>query len=363
MSRNGKVLGRAVAGVAVGMLGCGSVWAMSCQDAFGPLTFSMVTAGPPIAVAIPGTTHMASAPECNPAVISFLLTNGGRAQMGIINQVVSSRSGAQMGPQQIAQGPGSGLASGDAWPRWNTWITGANNDLAYDGSQGSGSFRFDGDKQGVTLGGDYRLTAAATLGLSLSYDDGSATPKQGNGLRLDNRGYNVAPYFAYQLTPQISVDATVGWGQGTMSRSGGGLASYSVDTQRQFAGVNLNAGYWFGNWQMTSKASLLYSAQKNDADGAQLDEALKYLAQARVGTQLGYWVGNGWMPYLSATYVNDFARNSTGGYSFDRDGFLLGLGTHYFSRGGVTAGASFVSEVGRRNTTNNVFTANLSVRF
>lgn len=305
-------------------------------------------------------------PECNVAAVGQVVTGAPIQQMLAISQAISLQSGFGLGggPLQVAQGL-KGLSAGAATPKFNAWGSGNYNDNEL--SKGNANpLDFDGRQNSVTLGGDYRLSPKSTVGLSLAYDDGSVRPKA-TGIRVTNVGVNVAPYFAYQINKNYSVDAAVGLGWGSLKRSGGtgiGIPDYKGDTDRRFAGVNLNSGHWYGNFQVAGKASLFYSHQKNDADVAGgLDEATKYLAQGRLGVQTAYWLGNGLMPYVGLTYVNDIARNRTLGASLDRDGFVAGVGLNYLSRTGITGGVSYTSELGRDDVTNNVFMANVNVRF
>jgi hypothetical protein len=282
--------------------------------------------------------------------------------MQSISDAVSLQSGFGLGggPLQLSQGI-RGMAAGANNPKWNVWAGGNYNETEL--SKGAGNaLNFDGKQHAVTLGGDYRLSSVSTFGVSASYDDGSIKPK-GSGLKVTNSGINIAPYFAHQFSKNYSVDASAGFGWGTLKNSGV-ATPYNADTERRFAGLNLNSGHWFGNIQVAGKASVFYSHQKNDADApAGLAADTKYLMQGRLGLQTGYWMGNGFMPYVGVNYVNDMARNSTGSASLDKDGFVAGLGLNYFSKSGITGGISYTSEFSRQDVTNNVFTANVNVRF
>lgn len=313
-----------------------------------------------------GGYYLSYHPECNVAAIGQVVTGGAIQQMQAISNAVGLQSNFTLGggPLQVAQGL-KGVAAGANNPKWNVWGSGNYNDTEL--SRGSANpLNFDGNQYAVTVGGDYRLSPMSTLGISASYDDGRVKPQNGGGVKVTNNGINIAPYFAHQFTKNYSVDASAGLGWGSLKRTGGsgiGIPNYNGDTERRFAGVNLNSGHWYGNVQVSGKASLFYSHQHNNTDAAGLDEATKYLMQGRVGVQTAYWMGNGFMPYVGVTYVNDMARNSTQGISLDKDGFVAGVGLNYFSKNGITGGISYSSEFGRHDVTNNVFMANMNVRF
>lgn len=333
---------------------------------------TLASAGSAFAQAFPSTYSCAeiaqfgyfeSQPECNVAATTQLITSAPIRQMQAISDAISLQNNFTLGggPLQVAQGL-KGMAAGSNNPKWNAWASGNYNDNDFSRG-GNNNLNFSGNQHALTVGGDYRLSPMSTVGVSVSYDDGHIKPQNGGGLKMTNTGVNVAPYFAYQLSKNYSVDAAAGLGWGTLKNSG--VANlYDVDTERRFAGVNLNSGHWYGNFQVAGKASLFYSQQKNDAAGnGLLASSTKYLAQGRLGVQTGYWMGNGFMPYVGVTYVNDMARNQTFGVSLDKDGFVAGLGLNYFSKSGITGGISYTSEFGRNDVTNNVFMANMNVRF
>lgn len=333
----------AALGLAIG--GLGSASAADCQ-------------------AVAQSGYFSYHPECNVALQGQLLTYSPIFQMMMLNQIISLQRylGYSNTPGQYSEGI-KGLSAGADMPKWNVWGSGSNNNTGLSKASGN-PLNFDGNQNVFSVGADYRLSPATAMGVSIAYDDGVAKLKNSNGQSVTNSGYNIAPYFAYQINKNYSMDVIAGFGWGELRRNGGGMTQYRADTERRFAGANFNAGYWLGNVQLTGKASLFYSHQRNDADLANfLDASTKYVTQGRLGAQAAYWMGNGFAPYVSLAYVNDIARNSTYGVSLDRDGFVAGLGVNYFSRGGVTGGVSYTSEFGRDNVTNNVFMANVNVRF
>jgi len=302
--------------------------------------------------------------ECNPAVNGPVISGVGLNHMNVIGQVLSQRNLGMLGDGPLAAAQGiKGMSAGAAGPSLNVWGNVNYNDLDFSSTQKNTNLGYSGETLGAFVGADYRLSSAMTVGVSLGLDNSKVTPDK-TTVNVKNAGYTIAPYAAYQLSKNLSVDASLGWGQGSLKRSGGIPLPYDGDTERMFGGVNLNYAHWMGNLQLAAKASVFYSDQHNDSSSNKaLAEATKYMAQGRVGAQLGYWVGNGLMPYLGVTYVNDFARNSTAGYNIDRDGFLIAAGLNYLSKGPVSAGISYTSEVGRDHLTSDVFMANVNIRF
>lgn len=306
-------------------------------------------------------------PECNPVASSQALTSPALTQMNTISQVLGQRMGLALGnaPASLVKGGSVGMSAGAAGvlQGWNTWASLSYNDLGYSSVQNGVNLSYSGEATSVLLATDFRLSSSTTLGISLGVDNNTVRPKDTDGLKMQNEGYTVAPYIAQVINKNLSVDVSVGWGQGQLKRSGGAPVPYSGNTERMFAGANLSYSNWVGNLQLAGKASILYSNQHNGESNNALSEATKYLGQARVGAQIGYWLGNGVMPYAGVTYSNDLARNSAQGYRIDRDGFLLVVGANYLVKGPVSAGVSYSSELGRNHATNDVLMANVNIRF
>lgn len=174
------------AGLALGLsvAGIGSSWALDCG----------LAAPPPAAAEL----H----PECNAAASTLLITSPAIVRM-----------------QAIGNQSDTGFAQNDS------------------------AFYFGSIRNAVTIGGDYRLSPASTVGISASYDAGSVRLENGSGLKAANNGVNVAPYFAYQFSKNYSMDAALGVGWGSLKQSGGSpffAPDSRGDAQRRFAGVGLN---------------------------------------------------------------------------------------------------------------------------
>jgi hypothetical protein len=282
-------------------------------------------------------------------------------QATAITHALASRpsSGKQAGP--IAMSGISGLAAGGQANAWNTWASYSDN--ASSVRVNNGANRVDNDTTNIVLGADYALSPVMTFGVSGAFDRGNG----GNlgGATNASNGFMIAPYIGYQLSKELSLDASVGLGQGEFTSG-----AVRADADRWFATGNLSYSQWSGNIQLTGKASYMHGVEKfgdskNNGANVAGSASTNKVDQVRIGGQAGYWM-NGFMPYAGLSYAADIRRSSSlGGVdSLGRGAFVLDLGVNFFSlTSKMTGGIAYQQEHGRTNSKNETFMANINLRF
>ena len=304
-------------------------------------------------------------PECFPgsSTTSTTQINGTSfTQANSIFQSLSSRN------RQAAPGPvaavigGSGVAAGGPSQAWNAWAN--HNASASSVRVNNGAGRNDNDIGTTVVGGDYALSTMLTLGVSAAFDRGEGASLAGATTR--NTGYTISPYLSYQLTKEIALDASAGFGAGEFSSG-----AVRADADRWFAGANLSYTRWMDKLQVTGKVSYLHGEEKyedsrNNGVVVANSGSKNKLDQLRAGVRAGYWL-DGVMPYASLTYITDMRRVSTIPLAVDplgRRAFSVAIGADFFSLSSkVSGGVSYETEQGRTNSRNDVFSANINVRF
>lgn len=281
-------------------------------------------------------------------------------QMLTISNAITARSGAFQGPTgpRADAGQRFGMAAGNATEKWNVWGAISGDNTRYDG--GTIPTRFSADATNTVLGADYTLTPTLALGLSTAFDNVTGSSTVGAGAaaakyRID--GYTIAPYLGWQINQDWSLDATMGWGQGSYS------GSSTANPDRFFYGSNLNYTRWFGNWQVTGKGSYLHGEEKFSA--ASTNE----IGQWRLGAQAGYWM-NGVMPYLGLSYSTDnrSTTNAAGAASttddLGKNALLWSVGANFISlKNSLTGGIAYSAESGRDHSKHDTLMANINYRF
>lgn len=292
------------------------------------------------------------------------------AQVAAISQALSSRIRQNgRGPVATLEGQ-SGLAAGGA-PGWNAWANYNENAsrVSYTNTAPApATTRTDNNIGTVLIGGDYALAPNMALGISAAFDRGNGTG-QATGFAPNStgsKGYSIAPYIGYQLSKELALDASAGWGEGEFSSG-----TVKADSKRLFAAGNLSYSQWMANWQLTGKLSYLHGEEKyadsTSAGAAVAGTAMKNTVdQARVGVQAGYWM-NGFMPYAGLVYVSDINRSTSKAAGVDplgRSAFVMSVGVNFFSLASkITGGIAYEQESGRTNSKNETLMANINVRY
>lgn len=301
-----------------------------------------------------------------------------------ISNAVSARFSMTAPPAaQADAGQRLGMAAGNTVGKWNAWASVGQDYSEYDrGNYSSnGAIRnhnADLDVTNVVVGADFALSPLWTVGLSAAFDHSSGASKSyTNGVLASSGthssdGYSIAPYVAWQINKDLSLDATLGFGKNETSSSG----NVDGEADRLFYGANLNYVKWYGNWQVSGKGSYFYGEEKygdlrSSTLGVLKGTATKNkLDQIRLGGQMGYWMNNGVMPYFGLTYLNDLTHSTSAAPAVQmateigKTAWLCALGVNFFSlSNGVTGGVAYNLETGRDHARREALIANINVRF
>lgn len=302
----------------------------------------------------------------------------------LISDAISSRF-SMMSPPGTARadaGQLKGMAAGNAADKWNFWANLGQDSSDYDRGNyavvgGTKNHKASLDVTNLVLGTDYALSPVWTVGVSAAFDHNSGSSwSYTNGAvasqsEHSGNGYSIAPYAAWQINKELSLDATLGFGKSKTTSTG----NIEAKSDRLFYGANLNYVTWRGNWQLSGKGSYFYGEQKTDdltTNGVvtKLSAVKSKLDQIRLGGQAGYWLSNGVMPYVGLTYLNDLTHSTSAGAAaqnateIGKTAWLCTLGVNFFSlQKGVTGGLTYNLESGRDHAKREALMANLSVRF
>lgn len=315
-------------------------------------------------------------PECfvgtNTATSSAQIAATSIQQITTISTAVSSRLlalGFSGPPQKTASLGVTGLAAGGSASRYNVWGSLGSTHNAYNGDAGVGN----ADKSSSTvtntvLGFDYGFAPNFIVGLSAAVDHGNGSTGHLPATSTTS-GVSYAPYVGWQISKNLALDASAGWGDGEYTSQ----STTKADTKRSFAAANLTYNEWFGNIQAVGKAGYL-TAKENYSDLIQAGvttartSSSNRLSQFRIAGEAGYWM-NGVMPFAGLAYSTDSrsltsAAGLTDTSKLGKDAFTLSLGVNFFSlASGVTGGIVYTQESGRSNGKNNSITANAGFRF
>lgn len=289
-------------------------------------------------------------------------------QIGAISTSLSSRMLGGTGPAQVTSAPVQGMAAGGK-NAWNFWGSVAESDTRQSYTLGGLAKKHDVDVTNAVVGVDYAIAPNMVLGVSGAFDRGAGNsqPNAAAAWQASTiKGYAIAPYIGYQLSKELALDASVGFGSGKVS-SAGGMES---EGDRLFYAGNLNYSRWVKDIQFTGKLGYLHGeedfglaklngvAQANTASKSKMDRWM-------LGVQAGYWMGNGVQPYAGLNYLADRLSSSQGGANpIGKGAWQWALGLNFFSlASGVTGGIAYTQEDGRSNQKNNALTANIGIRF
>jgi hypothetical protein len=360
-----KQLRYVAAGLAVGLAGIsGTASATPCSSVLSSFSSCMGSASCE-------AQYISEHPECfggSSTTSAIQIGSTTFAQAGAITQALMSRlRDSGPGPRASLDGT-TGLAAGNA-TGWNLWANYSNNAsrVRYTNTLNTQTHT-DSNVETTLLGGDFALSPKTALGVSVGLDrgNGSGGTVGGQPNSTGSNGYVIAPYIGYQISKELALDASAGWGEGEFSS--GAIKS---DADRWFAGANLSYSQWMNNVQVTGKLSYLHGEEKygdsKNAGAAVAGTASKNTVdQARLGVQAGYWM-NGFMPYAGLVYASDFHRSVSKGAAVDplgRSAFVLSLGVNFFSLASkMTGGIAYEQESGRTNSKNEKLMANINFRF
>ncbi|MFZ4538727.1 autotransporter domain-containing protein [Propionivibrio sp.] len=290
------------------------------------------------------------------------------AQSSAISNSLSNRLLSSSGPTQVASNGVTGMAAGAQLDKWNVWgnLTFNNTKVDYTNA-GNGITKNSNDIVTPIIGADYAISSTMVIGISAAFDDGDGTGRTNNNASnsISTSGYLIAPYFGMQLSKELALDASVGFGNGKLNVDD----SIKSEADRLFGALNLSYNQWFQNIQLTGKLGYLhaeedYGNSKTNGTVNLYTKNKNKLDQFRAGVQVGYWM-NGVMPYAGITFTTD--DRSSSNITVDEIGknaTLCTLGVNFFDLPNkATGGIAYSQEFGRTNSKNDSLMANINVRF
>lgn len=253
----------------------------------------------------------------------------------------------------------TGLAAGGSPNAYNVWANLGQVSTAYSGNAAvSNADKFSSTVTNMVTGFDYGFASGMVVGLSLAVDRGNGT--SGRWTKpTKTSGLSYAPYFGWQLSRTLALDAMIGLGDGKLDVN----SFRKADSRRSFGAVNLAYGDWLNNLQIAGKAGYLV-ARESFGDmvlaTTGTDPGTSYsntLSQLRIAGEVGYWM-DGAMPFVALAYTTDGrSGNGPAGLvdisTLGRSAFVTSLGVNFFSLArGVTGGLLYTWESGRSNGKN-----------
>lgn len=288
-------------------------------------------------------------------------------QVAAITSVLQGRMLGNTGPIEFGSTPMQGLAAGGK-NAWNVWANIGTNDTKQSYSVTGNPIRNDFKIQNTVIGADYALAPGMVIGVSGALDRGESGTEAFANPRATTttKGYAIAPYIGYQLGKELALDASVGLGSGKTNSAGGAES----EADRLFYAANLGYSSWIKDLQLTGKLGYLHGEEdfgQTKLNGAPRNNtAIKNkLDRWQLGGQLGYWLGNGVMPYASLTYLADRRGSSQAGSDpIGKSAWQWALGVNFFSlANGITGGLVYMQEDNRSNQKSDGVTANIGIRF
>ncbi|MEI7432049.1 MAG: hypothetical protein WCL27_16500 [Betaproteobacteria bacterium] len=292
------------------------------------------------------------------------------AQTVAISNTLSNRLLSSGGPTTVASRGLFGMAAGGSIDKWNVWgnVTDNTTKLNYTNTN-SLNTTSKNDILTSIVGADYAISPTMVVGLSGSFDTGTGNATTGANAQdsISSSGYLFAPYFGMQLTKNLAMDTSVGFGNGKLGVGNGPQSEAS----RRFGAANLTYSQWYQSLQLTGKLGYLHSEEnygdsKSDGVTNANTKNKNTLDQFRIGAQAGYWI-NGFMPYTGIAYTTDNRSTSNSALAVDPVGkgaFIWSLGVNYFSLANkITGGIAYNQESNRTNSKNSNLMANINIRF
>ncbi len=220
----------------------------------------------------------------------------------------------------------------------------------------------------TVIGADYLVTPSIVAGISAAFDSGDGLLRNGRAGSTDSTdstGRTVAPYIGWQISPNLTLDAMAGLGNGDLVQR-----NAELDTKRRFFGTNLTYTKWLGNLQLSGKGSYAYATERFSdirvngmapiADSA----TTARLSQVRLGGQAGYWLPGGLLPYVGLAYSNDLGRSTSDAQPWDPIALVGTMGINWYgTKQGIAAGLAYTNELRREGSNNHTLGANFNVRF
>jgi len=275
-----------------------------------------------------------------------------------------SRADFSLLAQGVKEPSAAGGGGGDAE---SLWISAAANSLENTFSRTA----FYGATHNLLAGFDLTRSDKYVIGVVLGHEASNFTTTFNTGHER-TRGFNVAPYFAYLLTPAWTLDASVGYGEFDTRQSRFLPIPLAVDSEfdstREFASANLTNVSTWGSWTLTGALGYLAAKRKHDAytesNGAVIAASSQTVEQGNLLAEAAYGRGASEI-YFGALYERtrdpvpvQFAVGAQP--ANDPDGTLLSAGWRHFGKG-LTANFVFTRRVSQEQVNEYGFSMMLRV--
>jgi hypothetical protein len=272
--------------------------------------------------------------------------------VGLISQRASGTVRSLRGPRKVdaamLEGQ-TGLSAGaPGTGKTGLW---ANYDHTRARDQAAGS---DTRMNNFVLGGDYKIMDKLAAGASLSFQ---RSDQSFGALGQDSDAWTFAPYGAYLINDNMSLDAVVGY---TWMDSSGVAAA--GDTRRYFVASNLNAFTTdLGKWDIGGHVGFMYV--RDDVDSTPISAGGKSgFLQAKTGIETAYLITNNVQPYLTLDYEQDLVYDK-GPQKYDDTGFIPAIGVRVDLPSSLLGELRYGKTYGRRDFEQDAFTANMRMNF
>lgn len=291
---------------------------------------------------------------------------GGIAPAGVPGGGIA---GSGFGSLRVALDGGkeSGKAAAAGAARWNVWgaVSRVESGYSFQPLQSGGHTDI------ILAGMDYNF-GDVVAGVAVS-GERSRIGTTFNGGNISGDGNTVAPYLAWRINRNWSLDASLGFGTtrlATVDNAAGG-ATGSNRATRSMGTLGVSYGQAVGAWVLSARGGLLafdnrYSSM-TFSNGTFVDAVGARTTQMRLGVQAAYNAG-GVVPYAGLTYVYDVQRPTQGvtagqTAANDRDTWQLRVGLNFRGTRSLYGGVSLSSDLGRSQVRNDQFLLNIGLRF
>jgi hypothetical protein len=269
---------------------------------------------------------------------------------------------------RIGLGGETGQSAAAGAPRWNAWFALGENEQAYQFQPARSTGR-----SSLMLGGiEYSYPSNVVAGVAVNSDRTRTTFQANLNSPISVDGISVAPYVSIPFARNWLFDASIGWGESKIKFTDyAAPAEGNTKSDRMYASVAVSYATRIGAFNVSGKANYVETSDKiasfTMTDNTFVQATTIRVAQARLGAQASYNAGI-FMPYVGLTYIRDLQSPSQAAFggqtpANDKDGWLVAVGVNVFSRGALSGGLMFTSETARQQVKNDVFLANLAVRF
>lgn len=278
-----------------------------------------------------------------------------------INNVLKGSLGGfrLLGNKSVMFDNNMGRAAGDSLEGVGAWGSYSYMDFEND----SVGAAYDGDRQGIMAGMDFKPADNMVVGVSLGFETTDIDTAFNSG-GVDSDGYTIAPYFGMLIDDHWSFDSLAGYTAVDTDQSrttAGSRVTSGTDSDRWFASANLTYAVPFSDtFYIEGRGGIMSANEEQDgyieSDGTVRASTRVAVTQLSLGGSVSYLGYENMFPYVGLTYNYDASRNDAalvgagGSVINDDDDDLLGnLGFRYENDNNVSAGLEWSHRFDRAN--------------